>query len=136
MCLGMTELYICFISAPSDMPSLMFNTNLGPICFKVCDTTGQEKFRYPGDDYYIQGRCAIIMMDVSSRVTYQHVPTWRRDLLRVCGDIPMLLCGNKVDLIMESEELKAKAIAFHRKKALQVNLCMLSSECIHYSTCM
>ncbi len=44
----------------------------------------------------IQGQCAIIMFDVTSRVTYKNVPNWHRDLVRVCENIPIVLTGNKV----------------------------------------
>ena len=46
----------------------------------------------------IQGQCAIIMFDVTSRITYKNVPNWHRDLTRVCENIPIVLCGNKVRL--------------------------------------
>jgi len=46
----------------------------------------------------IQGQCAIIMFDVTSRITYKNVPNWHRDLVRVCENIPIVLCGNKVDI--------------------------------------
>lgn len=48
--------------------------------------------------YSIQGQCAIIMFDVTSRITYKNVPNWHRDLVRVCENIPIVLCGNKVDI--------------------------------------
>ncbi|CAH8445308.1 unnamed protein product [Heterobilharzia americana] len=69
------------------------------------------------DGYYIQGQCAIIMFDVTSRVTYKNVPNWHRDLVRVCENIPIVLCGNKVDI--QDRKVKAKSITFHRKKNLQ-----------------
>jgi len=69
------------------------------------------------DGYYIQGQCAIIMFDVTSRVTYKNVPNWHRDLVRVCENIPIVLCGNKVDI--KDRTVKAKSIVFHRKKNLQ-----------------
>ena len=65
----------------------------------------------------INGKCAIVMFDVTSRITYKNVPTWHRDLVRVCEAIPMVLCGNKVD--MKDRKVKAKAITFHRKKNIQ-----------------
>ena len=43
---------------------------------------GQEKFGGLRDGYYIHGQCAIIMFDVTSRLTYKNVPTWHRDLCR------------------------------------------------------
>ncbi|KAJ3188632.1 GTP-binding nuclear protein gsp1/Ran [Gaertneriomyces sp. JEL0708] len=82
---------------------LTFHTNFGQICFNTWDT--------------IQGQCAIIMFDVTSRITYKNVPNWHRDLVRVCENIPIVLCGNKVDI--KERKVKAKAITFHRKKNLQ-----------------
>jgi small GTP-binding protein len=77
---------------------LTFHTNFGTICFNVWDTAGQEKFGGLRDGYYIQGQCGIIMFDVTSRITYKNVPNWHRDLERVCENIPIVLCGNKVDV--------------------------------------
>ena len=77
---------------------LNFHTNFGDICFNVWDTAGQEKFGGLRDGYYIQGQCGIIMFDVTSRITYKNVPNWHRDLERVCENIPIVLCGNKVDV--------------------------------------
>merc|ERR1712107_540755 len=79
---------------------LQFHTNLGKIVFNVWDTAGQEKFGGLRDGYYIQGQCAIIMFDVTSRVTYEN--------------IPIVLTGNKVDI--KDRKVKAKSIVFHRKK--------------------
>merc|ERR1712124_224660 len=92
-------------------------TNRGQLVFNVWDTAGQEKFGGPRDGYYIQGQCAIIMFDVTSRITYKNVPNWHRDLVRVCENIPIVLCGNKVDV--KERKVKAKTITFHRKKNLQ-----------------
>ncbi|KAI5300526.1 Zn finger-containing GTPase- Activating Protein for ARF [Ascosphaera pollenicola] len=96
---------------------LKFTTNLGVIQFDVWDTAGQEKFGGLRDGYYINGQCGIIMFDVTSRITYKNVPNWHRDLVRVCENIPIVLCGNKVDV--KERKVKAKAITFHRKKNLQ-----------------
>lgn len=96
---------------------LVFYTKYGPIEFSVWDTAGQEKFGGLRDGYYIQSKAAIIMFDVTSRVTYKNVPNWHRDLVRVCDNIPIVLCGNKVDV--KDRKVKAKAIVFHRKKNLQ-----------------
>ena len=38
------------------------------------------------------------MYDVSTRITYQTVPKWYEDLVRVCERIPIVLVGNKVDV--------------------------------------
>ncbi|KAG0335150.1 GTP-binding nuclear protein gsp1/Ran [Podila humilis] len=96
---------------------LGFHTNFGAICFNTWDTAGQEKFGGLRDGYYINGQCGIIMFDLTSRITYKNVPNWHRDLVRVCENIPIVLCGNKVDI--KERKVKPKNIDFHRKKSLQ-----------------
>jgi len=96
---------------------LDFHTNFGPIRYNVWDTAGQEKYGGLRDGYYIQGECAIIMFDVTSRITYKNVPNWHRDLTRVCENIPIVLCGNKVEV--KERKVKTKSISFHRKKNIQ-----------------
>ena len=96
---------------------LDFHTNFGPLRFNVWDTAGQEKYGGLRDGYYIQGECAIIMFDVTSRITYKNVPNWHRDLTRVCENIPIVLCGNKVEV--KERKVKTKQINFHRKKNIQ-----------------
>lgn len=93
----------------------------------VLCVAGQEKFGGLRDGYYIQGQCAVIMFDVTSRVTYKNVPNWHRDLVRVCENIPIVLCGNKVDI--KDRKVKAKSIVFHRKKNLQVSYQLFAIEC-------
>ncbi|XP_066222615.1 GTP-binding nuclear protein Ran-like [Saccopteryx leptura] len=96
---------------------LVFHTNRGPAKFNAWDTAGQEKFGGLRGGYYIQAQCATITFDVTSRITYKNVPNWHRDLVRVCENIPIVLCGNKVDI--KDRKVKAKSIIFHRKKNLQ-----------------
>jgi len=96
---------------------LKFITQYGPIVFNVWDTAGQEKFGGLRDGYYIKGQCAIIMFDVTSRITYKNVPNWHRDIARVCENIPIVLVGNKVDV--KDRQVKARQIQFHRKRNLQ-----------------
>ena len=99
---------------------LVFYTNRGAIQFNCWDTAGQEKFGGLRDGYYRQSQCAILMFDVTSQVTYNDVLRWHGDLVRVCGYIPIVLCGNKVDV--RDHQVKAKSITFHRMMNLQVLL--------------
>jgi len=93
---------------------LTFYTSLGAIIYNCWDTAGQEKFGGLRDGYYVGGKAAIIMFDVTSRITYKSVSVWHRDLTRVCENIPIVLCGNKVDV--KDRKVKPRHIVFHRKK--------------------
>ncbi|TMW58429.1 hypothetical protein Poli38472_009988 [Pythium oligandrum] len=106
--------YIATLGVEVHPPIL--HTNFGPLLFNCWDTAGQEKFGGMRDAYYMQGQCAIIMFDLTSRISYKNVPNWHSDLTRVCGDIPIVICGNKVD--HRDRKVKAKHITFHRKKNL------------------
>ena len=93
-----------------------FETNKGPVRFNIWDMAGQSKFAGLGDGYYIQGEAAIVMFDVTARITYRHTPNWLIDIRRVCPDIPICLVGNKCDVI--DRRVKAKCVTFHRKKGI------------------
>lgn len=99
-----------------EVTALRFETNCGPIVFNVWDTAGQEKFGGLRDGYYVHSQCALVMFDVSSRITYQNVPQWFDDVKRACGAIPSVLVGNKVDV--KERALKAQSITYHKKRGI------------------
>lgn len=81
------------------------------------DTAGQEKLGGLREGYYIGSHAAIIMFDVTTRISYKNVPKWYKDLTRICENIPIVLVGNKVD--QKERKVKARQITFHRKRSLQ-----------------
>lgn len=81
-----------------EVHTLTFHTNYGPVKFNVWDCAGQKKLSGLRDGYYMGSQGALIMFAVDSRPTYKEVPTWYRDINRVCGTIPTVICANKVDL--------------------------------------
>lgn len=96
---------------------MIFNTSRGLVKFIVWDTAGQEKLSGLREGYYIGADCAIIMFDVTSRISYKNVPKWYKDLTRVCEDIPIVLVGNKVDV--KDKKVKSRQILFPRKYGIQ-----------------
>nr|XP_042115614.1 GTP-binding nuclear protein Ran-like [Peromyscus maniculatus bairdii] len=96
---------------------LVFHANRGPIELNVWDTAGQEKFGGLCNGYCIQAQCATVMFDVPSGVTSKNAPNWHRDLVSMCENIHIVLCGNKVDI--KDRKVKAKSVVFHGKKDLQ-----------------
>ncbi|CAK4071627.1 unnamed protein product [Aphanomyces euteiches] len=101
----------------TEVHPLTFDTNFGPIKFHCWDIAGPDKSGGLLDGYLVQGQCAIVMFDVTSRISYKNVPNWHLELVRVCENIPMVLCGNKVD--RKDRKVKVRQIAFHRKKNMQ-----------------
>lgn len=65
------------------------------------DIAGQEKFQALRQRFYIGSVGAIIVfsLDPEQPQSYDHVLRWLDDLKKHCGNIPMVLFGNKVDLV-------------------------------------
>jgi GTP-binding nuclear protein Ran len=76
---------------------LPFYTNKGYVICNMWDCAGQERFSGFQDDYYIGAQAAIIMFDVTQKITYKNLINHYNLLKTKCPDIPVVLCGNKVD---------------------------------------
>ncbi|KAL4476503.1 hypothetical protein ABPG74_010236 [Tetrahymena malaccensis] len=100
-----------------NVSNMVLYTTKGPIRFNIWDTAGQEKLGGLREGYYIGANAAIMMFDVTSRITYKNIPKWHKDLTRICENIPIVLVGNKVD--SKDRKVKARQITFHRKRSLQ-----------------
>lgn len=102
----------------ADLNNLQFRTDKGYIKFDVLEVAGQEKIHpeYCQKFYYQGADAAIIMFSVDSRLTYRNVANWYRDIKIACGDIPIVIVGNKVDMV--NPKVKSKNITFHQKKNL------------------
>jgi GTP-binding nuclear protein Ran len=62
---------------------VIFDSPTNPIKFNVYDSFGQEKFGSGfRDSYYIGADCAIMMFDVTNRLSYKNIPNWHRDIIR------------------------------------------------------
>lgn len=89
------------------------NTSRGDIEFDVWDNAGQEKFGWLRDDYYANADAAIIMFDVTRSLTYKNILNWYNEIRRVCGNIPIVIAGNKCDEL--EREVRPKQITIPQK---------------------
>jgi GTP-binding nuclear protein Ran len=90
---------------------MIFDTNRGLMCLNLWDCAGQEKFSGMGSGYFTGAKGAIVMFDVLSMVSYNNVDSWVNKIRKTCGDIPIILCGNKVDI--PQRKVKPKIINKH-----------------------
>ncbi|WP_457556427.1 GTP-binding protein [Candidatus Harpocratesius sp.] len=71
----------------------------GKAQFLVMDLGGQARFHFV-HDLYIQGiKGAIVLFDVSRFKTFQNLKKWISLITKENSQIPILLIGNKCDLI-------------------------------------
>ena len=119
---GFQKKYIATMGV--EVTSLNLMTNYGLVKFNIWDCAGQEKLGGLREGYYIGAHCAVLMFDVTSRITYENVSKWYNYVERVCKNVPVVLVGNKVD--SNCRKVETKDITFHRGKFMQY--CELSAK--------
>lgn len=89
------------------------------IKLQIWDTAGQERFRSVTRSYYRGAAGTILVYDVTSRESYNHVSTWLNDARSLANpDISIVLVGNKVDLTAEREVTFLEASRFAQENGL------------------
>lgn len=78
-----------------------------PIIFEVLiwDTAGQERFRAISSAYYRGTHGALMVFDVTDRKSFKQLDSWVTELRRHDlwnNGLPIILVGNKIDLIEEN----------------------------------
>jgi len=65
------------------------------------DLAGQESFGTLRDRFYAGSSGAIIVFSLAPEEleTYNHISKWLSDIRKACGNIPVILFGNKADLV-------------------------------------
>jgi GTP-binding nuclear protein Ran len=110
-----TKSYIATMGV--EVSSLSFHTDQGVVTFNIYDCAGQEKFSGYRDEYFEGATAAIIIFDVTSLTSYRSVLGWYAKVQEKCPNIPIVLCGNKVDC--RDRKVKPDMIRFHLKHNLQ-----------------
>ena len=83
------------------------------ICFlDILDTAGQEEYSAMRDQYMRNGQGFIIVYSILSRDTFDEVETFHAQIQRVKDKdlFPMVLCGNKCDVINDRQVSKSEGI--------------------------
>ena len=81
--------------------------NTKKVKLQIWDTGGQERFQYVRPMYYRGAMGAIILFDLSNRESFEHLPKWIEEVSTNVGDLPMLIVGNKSDLVNECKVTRA-----------------------------
>ena len=66
---------------------------------QIWDTAGQENFRSITRAYYKNSVCAMVVYDITSRDSFEHVQNWIEDIHNQSPKtVLIILVGNKIDL--------------------------------------
>jgi len=90
----------------------------GVVILSIWDTAGQEKFRRMYPRYYKGAKYAIVVYDITSKDTFESISLWIEEIRKHAGDIPILLVGNKADLVAYREVSEEEG----EKKVKELNL--------------
>jgi len=86
---------------------------------QIWDTAGQERFRSVTRSYYRGAAGTILVYDITSRESYNHVSSWLNDAKALANpDIAIVLVGNKIDLSSEREVSFLEASRFAQENEL------------------
>jgi small GTP-binding protein len=77
----------------------------------IWDTAGQERFGPIRQKYYKGARGAILVFDQANRASFERLNFWIDEVKRSCGEIPMIIVGNKADLMPSVEKTEAQEFA-------------------------
>ncbi|MEE9377761.1 MAG: Rab family GTPase [Candidatus Lokiarchaeia archaeon] len=84
------------------------------------DIAGQDTFHFLRPAFYKASVAAIIVFSLEETdlgaESFKHVPNWYNEIKKFCGDIPVVLFGNKVDLVDEKELDDEKVLKLKEKK--------------------
>ncbi len=109
---GFDEDYKITIGVDFGRYSITFNGY--NITLVLWDVGGQKQFASMRSAYYVGARVAILMFDVTRRETFDTVEDWIMEIKQFCGDIPLVLCGNKIDLVnwrqVDTDEIEKMAL--------------------------
>ncbi len=83
-----------------DFNSRMIRVDKAICKLEIWDTAGQERFSTITANYYRGAQGALLVYDVASRDSFEHVQTWYERAKQLGGaDLECILIGNKTDLV-------------------------------------
>ncbi len=67
------------------------------------DIAGQAEFQFMRPTFYKGSKAAIIVFSHTDEDSFKSIQNWHDDIKKYCGDLPIVLFGNKTDLVDEKD---------------------------------
>ena len=65
---------------------------------EIWDTAGKQQFKGLDEGYYIGADIFLVMFDLNDHSSFTSIEHWISKARKTCGDIPIVLCGNKSEI--------------------------------------
>jgi len=75
------------------------------VILQIWDLAGQAHFEWVRRAFYKGAKGIIYVFDLSRRVTFENINTWKEEVEDTIGNCPHLLVGNKLDLVDPEKRL-------------------------------
>jgi small GTP-binding protein len=91
-----------------------YQTEIGEFKIELIfwDIAGQDEFHFLRPSFYRYSKAAIIVYSLEEndlgRRSFEHITKWYEDVKQFCGEIPVVVFANKVDLVEDQSLDKAK----------------------------
>ncbi|KAK0656458.1 ras family-domain-containing protein [Cercophora newfieldiana] len=87
------------------------------VMLEILDTAGTEQFVAMRDLYMKTGQGFLLVFSITSRASLQELVTLRDEIIRIKDDenIPIVIVGNKADLVDQRQVDRAKAFAISQR---------------------
>ncbi|MCK4382106.1 MAG: GTP-binding protein [Candidatus Lokiarchaeota archaeon] len=78
------------------------------------DIAGQREFDFMRPTFYKGSKAAIIVFSHTDEESFKNVLEWHEDIKSHVGDLPIVLFGNKIDLVEDDDDEKIQEIVKER----------------------
>ncbi|XP_057371661.1 ras-related protein Rab-23-like [Daphnia carinata] len=100
-----------------DFLERIIEVNCEEVRLMLWDTAGQEEFDAITKAYYRGAQAAVLAFSTVDRVSFDAIRSWKKKVEDECGEIPMVIVQNKIDLVdqavVDAEEVEMLARELH-----------------------
>ena len=90
------------------------------VAFYLWDTAGQEEYNGLTRSYYAGAGAAVVAFSTTDRVSFLAVRGWVNRVREICGNIPIVLVQNKLDLLSSAVVTTAEAEGLAKQLGLKL----------------
>lgn len=95
--------------------TLMIWDIMGQHAERLPSTLTQYEHYVPPKNYFRNAKAAIIVCDITREDTFENMKKWIKHLFELSGQVPIILTGNKLDLMSETDFPISKITEFAKE---------------------
>ncbi len=103
--------YISTLGTKVTKKTIEFDEQDTELTLIIWDVLGQREFRKIQDAAFEGSKGAIVVFDVSRDETFDGLEYWIEAVRKIAKDIPLIILGNKIDLVESYDTANAEALA-------------------------